>query len=249
MSYPKRIGMAGVVFHVLNRGVRRLALFDQPKDYQAFLKVFSQAQQRIPTRCLAYCLMPNHFHAVLWPRTDSEVPRFMAWLTATHSKRWHAHRGTTGTGHVYQGRYKAFPVATDTSFLRLCRYVERNPVQAGLVARTEDWPWSSLAQRSARPSPVSLTEWPVPRPPNWKDLVQLDVTDETEELRQSVRRSSPHGPNDGSQGLATHRPLKSVLLPADTAIHEKRKLRFPLADERPMRKMETPVSIPWICDL
>lgn len=82
--------------------------------------------------------MPNHFHLVLWPRTDDELPKFMAWLTTTHSKRWHAFRRTTGIGHVYQGRYKAFPVATDTHFLQLARYVERNPPRARLVSRAED---------------------------------------------------------------------------------------------------------------
>lgn len=196
MPYRRRIGTAGVIFHVLNRGVRRLRLFDQPGDYKAFLKVFGEAQERIPLRCLAYCLMPNHFHLVLWPTTDAELSAFMAWVTTTHSKRWHARQGTSGTGHVYQGRYKAFPVSTDIHFLRLCRYVERNALRAGLVTRAEDWPWSSLAQRAGPLSPISLVEWPVARPPDWNDLVQLDVDYETRELRQAVSRSSPYGPED-----------------------------------------------------
>ncbi|HEX5071174.1 MAG TPA: transposase [Vicinamibacterales bacterium] len=203
--------MGGVVFHVLNRGVRRLTLFEQPADFKAFLRVFGEAQLRVPIRCLAYCLMPNHFHLVLWPRTDAELPLFMAWLTATHGKRWHAYRGTTGVGHVYQARYKAFPVATDTYFLRLCRYVERNPLRAGLVSRAEDWPWCSLAQRAGRSSEISLTEWPVARPPDWTDLVQLDVTDETEALRQSVRRGLPYGPNEWCHNIARQLHPKSEL--------------------------------------
>ena len=196
MPYRRRIGTADVVFHVLNRGVRRLRLFDRPGDYRAFLKVFGEAQKRVPIRCLAYCLMPNHFHFVLWPRTDTELSAFMAWLTATHSKRWHASRSTTGTGHVYQGRYKAFPVASDPYFLRLCRHVERNALRAGLVARAEDWPWCSLAQRAGRRATVSLADWPVTRPSDWLDLVQLDVVEETQDVRCAVNRSSPYGPAD-----------------------------------------------------
>jgi putative transposase len=205
--------MGGVVFHVLNRGVRRLRLFDRPGDYRAFLKVFREAQERIPLRCLAYCLMPNHFHLVVWPRTDTELSAFMAWLTATHSKRWHAWRRTAGTGHVYQGRYKAFPVSGDINLLRVCRYVERNALRAGLVTRAEDWRWSSLAQRTRRLSTIALADWPVPRPPDWIDLVQLDVADETEELRQAVRRSSPYGSRDWRVQIARQLQLTSSLGP------------------------------------
>ena len=228
MPYRLRVGAAGVVFHVLNRGVRRLRLFDRPGDYRAFLKVFGEAQGRIPVRCLAYCLMPNHFHLVLWPRTDTELSAFMSWLTATHSKRWHACRRTAGTGHVYQGRYKAFPVASDTHFLRVCRYVERNALRAGLVARAENWPWSSLAQRAGRRCLISLAEWPVPRPPDWSDVVQLDVVEETQELRHAVSRSAPYGPEDWRGQIAGQLQLTSSLAPVG----------------RPRnRKTTTPVSI------
>jgi putative transposase len=214
MPYRPRIGAGGVVFHVLNRGVRRLRLFDRPADYNAFLAVFREAHRRIPIRCLAYCLMPNHFHLVLWPRTDTELSAFMAWLTATHSKRWHAHRQTAGTGHVYQGRYKAFPVFSDTHFLGVCRYVERNALRAGLVARAEDWPWSSLAQRAGRRSLIPLAEWPVPRPPDWSDLVALDVVEETQELRHAVRRNAPYGPDAWRVQIACQLQLTSSLVPA-----------------------------------
>jgi len=213
VPYRKRTGTAGVVFHVLNRGVRKLQLFDRPQDYRAFLEVFSEAQQRVPLRCLAYCLMPNHFHLVLWPKTDLELSAFMAWLTATHSKRWHACRQTAGTGHVYQGRYKAFPVSTDTYFLRLCRYVERNALRSGLVARAEDWPWCSLADRIRGLSAISLADWPIARPPDWTDLVQLDVVEETMDLRRALSRSSPYGPQEWRVQLAGQLQLTSSLVP------------------------------------
>ena len=222
MPYRKRIGAAGVVFHVLNRGVRRLRLFDQPGDYRAFLKVFREAQARVPMRCLAYCLMPNHFHFVLWPPADGALSDFMAWLTTTHSKRWHAWRETAGTGHVYQGRFKAFPVSCDTHFLRLCRYVERNALRAGMVTRAEDWPWSSLAQRNGRRAPVLLGDWPVARPADWNDLVQLDATDETSELRQALCRSAPYGPADWRERIASQLDLAPTLAPTGRSRTRKR---------------------------
>ena len=231
MPYRRRVGTAGVVFHVLNRGVRKLRLFDQPGDYRAFLKVFREAQNRIPMRCLAYCLMPNHFHLVLWPKTDGELSAFMAWLTATHSKRWHARRQTAGTGHVYQGRYKSFAVSGDTHFLRLCRYVERNALRAGLVPRAEDWPWSSLAQRAGCLSPIVLDDWPVTRPLDWKELVQIDVVYETEELRQAVLRSSPYGPEDWREQIARQLELSSSMRPVGRPRAEKAQPRFPLDPE------------------
>lgn len=214
MPYRPRVGMAGVVFHVLNRGVRRLKLFDQAGDYGAFLSVFAEAQARVPIRCLSYCLMPNHFHLVLWPGTDTELSAFMAWLTATHSKRWHAWRQTTGTGHVYQGRFKAFPVSNDTHFLRACRYVERNALRAGLVPRAEEWQWSSLARRAGCPSTIALTDWPVERPPDWRDLVELEAVEETEELRRAVRRSAPYGPETWQVQIASQLQMSSSLKPA-----------------------------------
>jgi len=213
VPYRKRLGTAGVVFHVLNRGVRRLQLFDRPGDYRGFMEVVAEAQCRVPIRCLAYCLMPNHFHFVLWPATDDELPDFMAWLTATHSKRWHAWRQTAGTGHVYQGRYKSFPVFSDAHLLAVCRYVERNALRAGIVQRAEDRPWGSLAQRVRQWSTVSLTEWPVPRPPEWIDFVQLDAAKETQDLRHAVRRSAPYGPEAWRVDIARQLGLTSSLMP------------------------------------
>ena len=74
--------------------------------------------------------MPNHWHFVLWPREDGELTHFMRRLTHTHTQRWHAHRHTTRTGHLYQGRFKSFPVEQDDHLLTVIRYVERNALRA-----------------------------------------------------------------------------------------------------------------------
>ena len=195
----------------MNRGVRRLRLFDHDGDYRAFLTILSLAQRRLPMRCLAYCLMPNHFHLVLWPYADGDLSRFMFWLLTTHSKRWHLWRGTNGTGAVYQGRFKSIPVASDEHFLRLCRYVERNPARARLVDRAELWPWSSLSQRLGRRLPVELDPWPVDYPKAWLELVNRDSPTDTEEVRQAVRRGRPFGPEDWTKRIAIQLGLESSL--------------------------------------
>jgi putative transposase len=88
--------------------------------------------------------MPNHWHLLLWPERDGELAAFMQRLTITHVRRWQEHRGYAGLGHVYQGRYKSFPVESDEHFWVVARYIERNALRASLVLRAEEWRWSSL---------------------------------------------------------------------------------------------------------
>ena len=148
MPRAARNAPGGYVYHALNRANGRLPLFESPGDYAAFERVLAEAAARVPgARLLAYCVMPNHWHLALWPRADGELSEFLRILTLTHAQRWHAHRGSAGAGHVYQGRFKSFPVQRDDHFLTLCRYVERNPLRAGLVRRAERWRWSSLWRR------------------------------------------------------------------------------------------------------
>ena len=185
-----------MVFHVLNRANARSTIFEKPDDYAAFERVLREAQDRVDMRVLAYCLMPNHWHLVLWPRRDGDLSKFMGWLTLTHTQRWHAHRRTAGTGHLYQGRFKSFPLQTDEHFLTVCRYVERNALRANLVGRAEEWSWGSLFHRQMKDEFARdvLSEWPVPRPSQWLRLVQTPNTDaELAALRRSVQRGSPFG--------------------------------------------------------
>ena len=141
--------------------------------------------------------MPNHFHLLLWPREDGDLSRFMRWLTMTHTQRWHAHHRTTGTGHLYQGRFKSFPVQSDEHYLTVCRYVERNALRANLVERAEDWKWGSLWARRARNEadrPV-LTPWPIERPRDGTARVNRPLGPQEEE---AVLRSIPRGQPLGS---------------------------------------------------
>jgi putative transposase len=182
------------VYHVLNRAVARLPLFQKDGDFEAFERILLLAMEEHPIRLLGYCLMPNHWHMVLWPRRDGNLSAFVRWLTHTHSMRWHAHYHTSGTGHIYQGRFKSFPVETDEHFYTLLRYVERNALRANLTRRAENWRWSSLWHRQHPGGKVGaiLDAWPVPEPDNWTDLVNVaQTTAELEAVRRSVSRGSP----------------------------------------------------------
>ena len=141
-----------------------MRIFDDEADYEAFERVLSEAVERTQTRLLAYCLMPNHWHLMVWPRKDGELSRFMGWLTLTHTQRWHAHRHSIGSGHVYQGRFKSFPVQEDEHFYTVARYVERNALRANLVRRAELWRWGSLFRwqrhRGRRQTPGGLAGAP-----------------------------------------------------------------------------------------
>lgn len=206
------------MFHVLNRGVRRLRVFEDASAYQSFIQVLQEGQERTSIRLLAYCVMPNHFHLVVWPVRDGQMVEFMRWFQMVHSKRWHQFRQTEGAGALYQGRYKAFPVQDDDHFLTVCRYVERNPLRAGLVTRAEEWPWSSLGQRCRNCEGPRLETWPIPPPSNWVALVNsAEIHGELETVRSALVHGTAFGSSVWAEGMKTRglaaqpregRPLK-----------------------------------------
>jgi putative transposase len=186
----------GLVLHVLNRSAKRTQLFFNDEDYSAFEEILGRALARTPTRLLCYCLMPNHWHLVMWP-IGNELPAFMHWLGTTHAKHWHETHGTNGTGHVYQSRYRAIPVQTETHLISLLRYVERNPLRASLVDRAEQWRWSSLWRRCQLREDTLLSEWPVAAPANWIEIVNSPQTvAEIEAIQKAVRSNRPLGNAD-----------------------------------------------------
>jgi putative transposase len=122
----------------------------------------------------------------------------MHWLTTTHARRWQTTRGLDGQGAVYQGRFKAIPVSTDDHFLRVCRYVERNPLRAGLVERAEQWRWSSISQHEKLAAcEIPLATWPAPRPSDWVTFVNTPQSDaELNAVRHAIKRAEPFGDDE-----------------------------------------------------
>jgi len=143
--------------------------------------------------------MPNHWHLLLWPRTDGELSEVMRWITVTHTQRWHAHRHSSGTGPIYQGRFKSFPVQTDEHFITVAKYVERNALRSRLVERAEEWSWSSVYRVAREDAKLTdfLSPWPMERPQNWIELVnEPHKTSELDDLRSSAQRGRPFGSED-----------------------------------------------------
>ena len=215
MGRPIRVNEGGLVYHVLNRGNARMRIFDKDADYEAFETILAEACKRCDMRLLAYCLMPNHWHLVLWPREDGDLSAFVGWLTLTHTQRWHAHRDDVGTGHVYQGRFKSFVVQADEHLVRLCRYVERNPLRAGLVDRAEDWLWGSLwLWRHADARRPLLSSWPIDRPRRWLSSVnRMEDEQQLAAQRCCVNRGRPYGSEVWVQRTARRLGLETTLRP------------------------------------
>ena len=167
MARARRPAAPNAVHHVVNRGNRKKVIFQKRADYRAFMKVLGEACAKFEMRLLAFCVMPNHWHLLLWPGDGVSVSDFMHWLTSTHVRRYHVHYGLTGTGHLYQDRYRDRLCLDERGVLSVIRYVEANALTARLVQRAEHWPWSSLRVRTDGDEGRLLTACPVPLPDNW----------------------------------------------------------------------------------
>lgn len=199
------------MFHVLNRGNGGQRLFENPNCYADFVGLLEDSRSRTDMRVLAYCLMPNHWHLLLWPQTDQALARFTHRLTLTHTQRWHVQHNTVGRGHLYQARYKSFAVNDDDHLTTVCRYIERNPLRAGLVERAEDWAWSSLRQRIGRTlqDEISLTALPLLLPAHWCELVNRpQTTAEVKALRDSLATGRPFGDQEWRRSAARRLGLR-----------------------------------------
>ncbi len=153
---------------------------------------------------------------VLRPADDGQMGRLLRWVTATHTQRYHAHYHTSGEGHLYQARFKSFPVADDDHFLVVCRYVERNPLRARLVQRAEDWQYGSLWRwtQKLEPLPKLLSPWPIARSPNWIERVNQPLSKkELAALRVCVQRGRPFGDESWTAAVAERTGLRYTLRP------------------------------------
>jgi len=200
-----------------------MQLFSKESDYAAFESLLEETLRSRPMRICAYALMPNHWHLVLWPERDGELAAFMQQLTTKHVRRWQLHRRKVGYGHVYQGRYKSFPVEHEEYFYQLVRYVERNALRAGFVDRAEAWQWSSLWRRHSgtQDQKQVLGDWPVDYPQDWAELVNQPQTErEVDAIRRCVARGQPYGRPDWVCQTAKKLGLESSL----RAPHRPRKI-------------------------
>lgn len=197
----------GLAYHVLNRGNGRATIFHKDADYRAFCDLLAAARKKFPVAVLGFSILPNHFHLVLQPQTPAALSAFMQWWLTSHVRRYHRHYH--GSGHVWQGRFKSFPIQSDEHLLMVLRYVLLNPVRADLVTRAERWPWSSL-NPTYPPDP-----WPLEPPTDWTvRWLATPLPDEAlTQIRTCVNRQAPFGAPDWVAQTAKTLGLHSTLRP------------------------------------
>ncbi|MHC5018866.1 MAG: transposase [Planctomycetota bacterium] len=199
---------------MLNRANRRARCFEDASDYMAFERILEDAVARSRMRLLSYVVMPNHFHFVLHPRRDGDMGRFMQWLQQVHAQRWNGAHGAVGTGHLYQGRYKSFLIQNDAYLLNVLRYVEANPVRAGLTGDGAAWRWGSMYRRGGGTTAARelLSAWPVRRPAGWAAQVNGPAADhDGDRIRHSIARGTPYGDEGWVQRTARRYGIESAV--------------------------------------
>lgn len=214
MPRTNRIDVGDTVYHIINRANARMKIFDTDEDYLLFETVLEEAREKFDMRILAYCIMPNHWHLILYPKKDGDLQKFMGWLSMTHTQRWHSEHNTAGSGHLYQGRYKSFLVQTNRYLLQLFRYIERNALRAKLVKKAEDWRWTSLyrRERGSIEQKKLLSEWPIEIPKNYLGLVNEPHTNtELESLRYCVNKGKPFGNEEWTSKMIDAYKLESTM--------------------------------------
>ncbi len=216
MLRTTRIDVGNNFYHVINRANARLPIFFEEKDYILFENILEEAKIKFSMRILAYCLMPNHFHLVLYPRNDGDMSKFMQWLTLTHTQRWHQVNNTKGTGHLYQGRYKSFLIQGDNHLISVIRYVERNALRAKLVKKAQNWNFNSLARRLSKDARKKklLSVWPIPETKDYLLFVNTPQSKEEEEnVRVSIVKGKPFGTDIWTVKMIKKFKLESTVRP------------------------------------
>ncbi len=140
MSRPLRIEYPGAWYHAMNRGRRSELIFDDKKDYQAFIDLLNETSEMWQLRISAYCLMPSHYH-LLVQTPDANLSRAMRHLNGVYTQRYNRRHGRDGP--LFRGRYKAILVSADSYLLQLVRYIHRNPMKAGFSDSLGGYLWTS----------------------------------------------------------------------------------------------------------
>lgn len=143
MARPIRIHLPGLVYHILNRGNNRQTIFLEDQDYLHYLEILKRYKDKFHFKIFAYCVMSNHIHLILKTSSDGTISDIMKAVTIAHTRHYHYKYDTSG--HVWQGRFKSPIVSTDQYLLTLMRYVEQNPVRAGIVDHPGRYHFSSYA--------------------------------------------------------------------------------------------------------
>jgi putative transposase len=220
MPRPLRAVAEGLIYHVINRGNNRQAVFRKAGDFQAFLDALSSLKERKPFDLFGYCLLNNHFHLLIRP-IETTISRIVQSLLVSHTQRYHKHYRSGG--HVWQGRFKSPVIQNDEHVLTVLRYIEANPLRAGIVADLAEYRWSSyavhgLGETNELVSPLvtydELANSPAGRQRKWAEKVHQPMQEAMAgAIRRSVETGLPYGNRQWVTRLANRLDLDLTIRP------------------------------------
>ena len=203
------------VLHVFNRSVNRDTLFHAADDYAYFVDLVLESRRRFGLEVFTFCAMPNHWHLLLRAEATGDLSASLHWITFKHATYFRAVQKSVGNGHVYQGRFHSKVIVGERYFVTAARYIETNPVRAGLAATPEEWTWSSVGHRAKQ----ELDAPPISLPAQWTH--DRSGADAEEELRRahllSQARRRADAPRDeppdgeGGGGRTAHRGARDYV--------------------------------------
>ena len=214
MPRNARVDVGGEIYHVINRANGRLQIFNKDEDYKLFEQILIETKELFDMRILAYKLMPNHFHLVLYPRENGDLGLFMHRLSNAHTRKVHARTNTNGSGHLYQGRYKSFIIDRDDYLFAVIKYVERNVVRAKLVRSCEDWQWGSAWRRiyGTAQEKKLLDQESFQLPDDYLNWINTaENPDSLNIIRASVNKNVPYGRGRWVDNMVLKYHLESTL--------------------------------------
>jgi putative transposase len=209
MSRSARLVVPGYPHHIVHRGHNRRVIFERLADHAAYLEDLRELKTQYGVKIYAYCLMSNHVHLLLVPETADGLAQVMKRVAGRHALRLNGRNEHTGA--LWQGRYYSSVVDRDAYFLTCCRYIELNPVRAGLASDPVDYPWSSCRFRRGERAPawldldplfLAMGNTPAERWACYRELLDQRVADDQRELiREAVHRGQLTGGPDFSAKL------------------------------------------------
>ncbi|MEK7113541.1 MAG: transposase [Patescibacteria group bacterium] len=214
MPRSARVDVGNEIYHIINRANGRLKIFNKDEDFQLFEQLLYDTKELFDMRILAYCLMPNHFHLVLYPKNDGDMGKFMHRLSNSHTRKVHAITNTNGSGHLYQGRYKSFLVDKENYIIAVIKYVERNSVRAKLTRLCQNWQWGSAWRRTKGTIEQKklLDQKSFKLPDNYLSWINTEDNSETTNIiRRSVKKGIPYGRDKWIDNMVSKYHLESTL--------------------------------------
>jgi putative transposase len=188
-----RIVVPGIAHHIVQRGNRQQRIFHTHGDCRRYVDMLAETSSAHTVECLAWCLMPNHVHLVLRPATAAGLRSVMSSVHTRYAQ--HINRREQSSGHLFQDRYRSYPM-DDAHLMIAVRYVENNPVKAGLVLHAAEWRWSSArAHLGLGRDPLTDVAAMAQHVANWSAYLQdgVEAADRNDLIERALRSGRPLG--------------------------------------------------------